>query len=102
MLISISLTLENNRHVRVDIFYSKMSENHKRYIDIIAYLIFIIPLSILIIIKSTLFIINSFIQNEIFADPGGLAFRFLVKSLIVIGFSLLIIESIKKILNITK
>ena len=53
MLISISLTLKNNRHVRVDIFYSKISETHKRYIDIMAYLIFIIPFSILIIIKST-------------------------------------------------
>ncbi len=102
MLISISLTMQNDRHVRVDIFYSHLNKKQQDYLNIFSYIFFILPFSLLIIIKSLPFIIESFSQNEISSDPGGLPHRYLIKSLIIIGFFLLIIQSIKSLINIIK
>lgn len=99
MLSSLFFTLKHNGHVRVDIIYSKLSEKWKSYIDIISHIFFIIPFSILIIYFSYGFVELSFLQNEISPNPNGLEYRFIVKSLILFGFFLLIIQSI---LNITK
>ena len=99
MLFSLFFTLKHDGHVRVDIIYSKLSEKWKTYIDIGSHLFFIIPFSILIIYFSYGFVELSFSQNEISPNPNGLEYRFIVKSLILFGFSMLIIQSI---LNITK
>jgi TRAP-type mannitol/chloroaromatic compound transport system permease small subunit len=99
MLFSLFFTLKHNGHVRVDIIYSTLSNKWKTYIDIGSHILFIIPFSIMIIYFSYGFVELSFIQNEISPNPNGLEYRFIVKSLILFGFSLLIIQSV---LNITK
>ena len=55
---------------------------------------FIIPVALLIGIESIPFVIESFTSHEQSGDPGGLPYRWLVKSLIPLSFFLLIITSI--------
>jgi TRAP-type mannitol/chloroaromatic compound transport system permease small subunit len=102
MLLSISLTLREDGHVRVDILYSNFSEKRKNFIDIFSHIFFIIPFSVLIIWSSISFVEMSFLQNEVSSNPRGLNYRFLVKSLIIIGFFLLILQSISSIFSILK
>ena len=99
MLFSLYFTLKLDGHVRVDIFYSKLPEKFQRYIDIFSHLFFIIPFSILVIYTSFDFITLSYLQNETSSDPGGLPYRFVVKSFVIFGFGLLILQSVIRLKN---
>ena len=95
ILFGIAYTLRENAHVRVDIFYASYSEKTKALINIISSLFFVLPFSFLIIYIGLDFVSQSFIQNECSSNPGGLEYRFLVKSLMSISFIFLALQAIK-------
>jgi TRAP-type mannitol/chloroaromatic compound transport system permease small subunit len=97
ILFSIAYTFKNNAHVRVDIFYDKYKEKTKHLVNIFATLFFILPFSALIIYMGYDFVMMSFVQNEASSDPGGLPYRWIVKSFMVISFILLFIEAFIKL-----
>jgi len=86
ILLSIAYTLHKDSHVRVDIFYDNFSEKTKLFIDTLAILLFILPLSFLIIYIGIGFTELSFLQHEASSDPGGLTHRWIVKSLMPLSF----------------
>jgi len=91
-LIGAAYTLKHDRHVRVDVFYTKFKTPLKEWIDFLGSLIFLIPFSILIIWSSKNFVINSFLIGEVSPDPGGLPARYLLKACIPIGFFLVLLQ----------
>ncbi|WP_373035820.1 TRAP transporter small permease subunit [Sulfurimonas sp.] len=97
ILFGIAYTLEENAHVRVDIFYASYSEKTKAIINMISSLFFILPFSFLIIYIGVDFVALSFTQNEASSNPGGLEYRFLVKSLLPLSFVLLVLVAIKDV-----
>ena len=99
ILLSISYTLRNNAHVRVDIFYEKFSLKTRAIINLIADIFFILPLSFLIVYIGVGFVELSFIQHEASSDPGGLKYRWIVKSLMPLAFILLSLQTFKEIQN---
>ena len=99
ILLSIAYTLRNNAHVRVDIFYEKFSLKTKSIINLIAAIFFILPLSFLIIYIGVGFVELSFVQHEASSDPGGLQYRWIVKSLMPLAFILLSLQTFKEIQN---
>ena len=99
MLFAIAYTLHQSAHVRVDIFYNSYSHKTQAIINLIAALFFIIPFSLLIVYEGIHFVELSFLQMEGSSDPGGLPYRFLVKSLMPLGFVFLIMQAIKELLT---
>jgi len=99
ILLSIAYTLAKNSHVRVDIFYDKFSEKTQSIINIVAILFFILPLSFLIIYMGIGFVELSFTQHEMSSDPGGLKYRFIVKSLMPLAFVLLVLQALKELVD---
>ena len=93
ILLSIAYTLQKDAHVRVDIFYDNFSEKTKLFIDILAILLFILPLSFLIIYIGIGFVELSYAQGEMSSDPGGLAHRWIVKSLMPLSFLFLALQA---------
>ncbi len=102
VLFGMSYTLKEDAHVRVDIFYEKLTLRKQALINIIGALFFIIPFSLFVIIGSESYAMDSYAMGEISPDPGGLAYRFVIKSSIFISFGLLLLASLGFILrNIT-
>ena len=99
ILLSIAYTLRNNAHVRVDIFYEKFSQKTKALVNIISFLFFVLPLSFLIIYIGIGFVELSFVQHEASSDPGGLKYRWIVKSLMPLAFVLLALQAFKELLS---
>jgi TRAP-type mannitol/chloroaromatic compound transport system permease small subunit len=97
ILFGIAYTLKHSSHVRVDVFYASFSKKTKRIINIISSVFFIIPFSVLIIYISIDFVLLSYEQNEVSSNPGGLEYRFLVKSLLPLSFIFLILQTISHI-----
>jgi len=96
-LFAIAYTLSHDKHVRVDIFYDKFSIKTKAIIQIITILFFVLPLSTLIVVEGLPFVEMSFLQNESSGDPGGLCCRWIIKSSMVIGFLVVLIQSISEL-----
>lgn len=99
ILLSIAYTLKENAHVRVDIFYDKFSYKVRTMINIVALLFFILPFSMLIIYFSYDFVLMSFSQMEASSNPGGLEYRFLVKSLMPLAFVFVILQALTTLLD---
>ena len=97
ILLSIAYTLRNNAHVRVDIFYDRFSPKTKAIINIISFILFVLPLSFLIIYIGIGFVELSYVQHEASSDPGGLKYRWIVKSLMPLAFILLALQAFKEL-----
>jgi len=94
ILFGIAYTLRENAHVRVDIFYASYSEKNKVLINLVSSLFFILPFSLLIVYIGIEFVELSFSQHEGSSNPGGLPYRFLVKSLMPLAFTFLSIQAL--------
>ncbi len=99
ILLSIAYTLHQNAHVRVDILYDRFSPKIQTLINIFSFVFFILPLSGLIIYIGIDFVQMSYIQHEASSDPGGLPFRWIVKSLMPLAFVLLALQAIKELVS---
>ena len=95
-LLGLSYALKHNKHVRVDILYVKMSAKSKEIVQIVTMIFFVIPLSLLIVWFSWDFTLQSFMQGEGSANPGGLCCRYIIKSFVIISFVLLMLQAVSK------
>ena len=98
-LLGSSVTLQNDEHVRVDVFYNRLSKKNKEVINLIGNIFFLVPFSLVIFYTSIPFVTDSFVILESSPDPGDLPFRFIIKSIIPFSFFLLATIGV---INITK
>ena len=97
IMLGIAYAMHRGAHVRVDIFYDRFGERTRHVIDLVTMLLFVLPVSALIIYVSFDFVLMSFSQMEASSDPGGLPYRYLVKALIPLAFALLILQALREI-----
>lgn len=90
ILLGLSYTLNEEGHVRVDVFYTHFAEKTKAMVNMVGVVMFIMPLSLLVAFGSFGFVEESYNFMEQSGDPGGLPYRFVIKSLIPISFFILI------------
>ena len=92
-------TFQQGEHVRVDLLYHFYSKRVKIIMDVLIPLLIIIPFSIFIIYLSSQYVMQAYVNGEISPDPGGLPYRYLVKSLIPIGFILILLQGVAVLLK---
>ncbi len=93
-LMGAGYTLLHDGHVRVDVIYQRVSPKAKAWINLIGVLLFLIPGCYLVIQTSTKFALSSWSILEGSPDPGGIPFRFIIKSAIPVGFTLMFLQGI--------
>ena len=93
-LMGAGYTLLKDGHVRVDIIYQRLGPKSKAWIDLIGVLLFLIPGCVLIIATSWGFVARSWAVMEGSPDPGGIPYRFILKSCIPAGFILVLLQGI--------
>ncbi len=91
-LLGASVGLKQAAHVRVDIFFRQMSKTQQAWVDSLGTLLFLLPVSVFIVVSSWHFVQASWVIKEVSADAGGLAYVYLLKTLIPIGASLLTLQ----------
>ena len=103
-LLCAAYTLAEDAHVRVDIFYSKLSIKNKYIINLLGSLIFLMPVCFITFYYSFSYVINSWTQLEGSLEERGLHAVFIMKTFIwIFSFMLfaqgisIIVASIKKI-----
>lgn len=94
-LLGAAYALQQDEHVRVDVFYSNFRPKRKALADLIGTVFFLIPFCTMAIAVSWQSLIRSWQILETSPDPGGLA-RYPIKSMIVVSFTLLILQGISE------
>lgn len=85
-------TLKHDRHVRVDLFYSRFSARDQALVNLVGTLFLFIPWCLMLIVTSWHYALESFRLMEGSPDPGGLPFRFVIKFAITVGAFLLLLQ----------
>jgi TRAP-type mannitol/chloroaromatic compound transport system permease small subunit len=100
-LLGAAYTSKHDDHVRLDLFYRShwMNDYRRAWVNLAGTLLCLAPFCILIIICSWPFLSQSFIYGEASPDPGGLKYRWILKSTIPAGFALLLIHGVSDILK---
>ena len=99
ILFGVGVALRHEAHVRVDFLYDRMSVKTKSLINIGGTVLFLMPLSLLILFGSFDFVVDSYSIQEISEDPGGLPYRWIVKSMIPLAFGFLLFSAVGYVLK---
>ncbi|MBI2217925.1 MAG: TRAP transporter small permease subunit [Candidatus Rokubacteria bacterium] len=95
-LLAAGYTMLYNEHVRVDVVYAKLPPQRRAWIDFVLMFVFFFPACLLIIYTAWPFVANSWAVREGSPDPGGIPARWLLKSMIIVGFALLFLQGISQ------
>ncbi len=88
----------DNRHVRSDLIYSGLSKRAKRWIDTLGDVFLLLPFAAAMTWLSIGFVTRSFNAAEK-SDYGGMIDRFAIKSVIPIGFTILFLVVLARVIR---
>ena len=96
-MLGISYTYKENSHVKIDIFYNKLSEKNKTILSLIGVILLIIPFGIFIIFISFDMVSSSWSIFEGSSEAGGLDLVFILKSLIPLSGFLILLQALSEL-----
>jgi TRAP-type mannitol/chloroaromatic compound transport system permease small subunit len=91
-------TLLDNEHIRIDIVNQMLPKRVRDSIDVVGHVVFLMPLCIVMIITGGPFFMRSVEINEQSGNAGGLP-QWPTKSLIIIGFTFLLVQGISELIK---
>lgn len=100
-MVGAAYTLLHEEHVRVDIFYRKMSSRWRAITDLIGVIVFLLPLCGFLAFKAYDFAAVSWAMQESSREPGGLPFPLIpiLKSIVVVMPTLVALQGISLLLR---
>jgi len=90
---------KKDRHVRVDVFYQRLNDKGRAWINLIGAIFLLLPWCIVVIKVSWPYLYMSYMIGESSAQAGGLANLFLLKGSIFTGFSFLLFQGLLDIVR---
>lgn len=95
-MVGAAYTLQQDEHVRVDIFYRDMSEKRRAWVDMLGTLLFLLPLCAFLGYKAWDFVAVSWQLAESSREPGGMPYPFvpLLKSVLLLMPLLLAVQGV--------
>lgn len=93
VLFGSAYALRHGEHVRVDIVYGALSQKSKNRVDLVSALL-AVAVAALFLWLSLHYVQQAYVIDEGSPDPGGLPHRYLVKSVLPIGFALFLLQGV--------
>jgi TRAP-type mannitol/chloroaromatic compound transport system permease small subunit len=75
-MLGAAYTFQRDEHVRVDIFYRKMSTARRALVDALGVILFVLPLCGFILYESWGYVVTSWSMGEVSVNAGGLPYPF--------------------------
>jgi len=91
-------TLLRNEHVRIDIIAGRLSARAQNWIDVIGIVLFLWPMSFVIMWMSWPLFVDSLTRHEVSSNAGGLLI-WPARLMMPIGFALLIMQSVSELIK---
>lgn len=93
-MLGIAYTYEQDKHVRVDVFYSQMNEYQQAWVNFLGTFLLALPVMLFVIWSGWEYVATSWQIQESSTESGGLAYLYLLKTLILIMAGLVIMQSL--------
>lgn len=93
-MLGMAYTLQQDKHVRVDVFYANKSENYQAWVNLLGAIFFALPTMLFIFWSSWHYVNASWAIFETSSEPGGLPFVYLLKTVIWIMAILMTLQII--------
>ena len=101
-LVGAAYTLQQDEHVRVDIFYQNFSTQQKAWVNCLGIVVFLLPLCGFLLFSSWHMFVSAWEIREGSPDPGGLPFLYLFKGLVPASMVLLILQAVITFIDAAK
>lgn len=93
IMLGIGHALQRGEDVRVDLFYARYGPRARWWVDL-ASLLLLLAIALLLLKLSLGYVAQSWGVAERSADPGGIPWRWAVKSLIPLGFGMVALHAV--------
>jgi TRAP-type mannitol/chloroaromatic compound transport system permease small subunit len=97
-MLASAYTLKRNEHVRIDVIVGRFSRRTQAIIDILGFLFFLLPVSLLILYFAVPYAMESMRNQEVSSNAGGLIL-WPAKLLIPVGFVLMILQGFSELIK---
>lgn len=97
-MLGASYTLARNEHVRVDIFYARLSTRSQIWVDLLGGLLFLLPAVTILTWLSWPVFYSVWVSGEVSSSAGGLV-RWPVKIFLPLGFGLLVLQGLSEVIK---
>jgi TRAP-type mannitol/chloroaromatic compound transport system permease small subunit len=91
-------TLQQNEHIRIDVFYGTRSRRTQHWIDLFGHLFFTLPFVLLMTWFLVPYTVQAFASGQISTNAGGLII-WPARAVLAAGFALLVIQAISEIIK---
>ena len=100
-MVGAAYTLQQDEHVRVDIFYRGMNDRRRAWVDLFGTLLFLLPLCAFLGYKAWDFVLVSWQLGESSREPGGMPYPFLpiLKSVLLLMPLLLALQGVSMLVR---
>jgi len=97
-------TLRHEEHVRVDVFYRRMSPARRAWVDLVGVIVLLLPVCAFLFWKSFDFVAASWTIREASREPGGLPYPFLplLKTVLLLMPATVLLQGVSLSLNALK
>ena len=98
MFCGLIITLLRDDHVRIDIIQGRLSPRAKNWIDVIGIVLFLWPMSLIIMWLAWPVFVDSYVRHEVSTNAGGLII-WPARLMVPVGFALLLLQSVSELIK---
>jgi TRAP-type mannitol/chloroaromatic compound transport system permease small subunit len=99
-LLGMAYAYEGDAHIRVDVLHERFSPRLKAWVELYGILLLLLPFIALVLVFSVPFVASSYRLGEVSQAPGGLPYRWLIKAMLPLGFSLLLVATLSRLTRV--
>jgi TRAP-type mannitol/chloroaromatic compound transport system permease small subunit len=96
-LLGLFYAYQADTHIRVDLLLERWSPRTRAWLELYGTLLLLFPFLALVLVHSLPFVKSSFVLGEVSQAPGGLPMRWLIKSMLPLGFTLLLLAALSRL-----
>jgi len=93
-MLGAAYTLQQQGHVRVDIFYQRFSRRGRAWVDLLGTLILLVPICLFVLASSWAYVTESWAVHEGSREAGGLPYVYVLKTLLIVMPILVLIQGL--------
>ncbi|SVE60382.1 uncharacterized protein METZ01_LOCUS513236, partial [marine metagenome] len=99
IMLGMSYCVVRDSHIRLDLLHSRFSRPKKEVVELLGIVFLLIPIVILVMMHSVPYVTEAYRLGERSDSPVGLPYRFIIKAFIPVGFGLLGLAGLSRMIR---
>jgi TRAP-type mannitol/chloroaromatic compound transport system permease small subunit len=91
-------TLQQNEHIRIDVFYASRTRRTQHWIDLLGHIFFLLPFAVLMAWLLWPYTIQAFYSGQVSTNAGGLII-WPARAMLLVGFIMLLAQCLAEIVK---